>query len=46
MEMLVSCRHEFPQWRPTDLAKAIPELDSNGIDLLKVRSKATRLLGH
>eukprot|EP00959_Pyramimonas_sp_CCMP1952_P267358 5590096-Pyramimonas_sp.AAC.1 len=27
--------HEFPQWRPTDLAKAIPELDHNGIDLLK-----------
>jgi cyclin-dependent kinase len=27
--------HEFPQWRPQDLAKAIPELDEQGIDLLK-----------
>jgi len=33
--------HEFPQWRPQDLAKSIPELDADGIDLMQVRP-ATR----
>mmetsp|Transcript_19866 Transcript_19866/g.27545 ORF Transcript_19866/g.27545 Transcript_19866/m.27545 type:complete len:310 (-) Transcript_19866:271-1200(-) len=27
--------HEFPQWWPQDIALAVPELDPNGIDLLK-----------
>lgn len=27
--------HEFPQWKPQGLAKTIPELDPNGIDLLE-----------
>lgn len=26
--------HEFPQWKAQDLARVIPELDANGIDLL------------
>jgi hypothetical protein len=30
--------HEFPQWRPQDLAKSIPELDADGIDLMQVRT--------
>jgi len=27
--------HEFPQWKPQDLAKIVPQLDENGIDLLQ-----------
>ena len=27
--------HEFPQWKPQDLSKVIPPLDSHGIDLLQ-----------
>lgn len=27
--------HEFPQWKLQDLNKAVPELDNNGIDLLR-----------
>ena len=27
--------HEFPQWKPQDLSKVIPQLDSHGIDLLQ-----------
>jgi hypothetical protein len=34
--------HEFPQWRPQDLQKAIPELDADGIDLMQVRLHAPR----
>ena len=26
--------HEFPQWKPQDLARVIPELDAAGIDLM------------
>ena len=26
--------HEFPQWKPQDLSKVIPQLDEHGIDLL------------
>lgn len=26
--------HEFPQWKPQDLAHVIPELDADGIDLM------------
>ena len=26
--------HEFPQWKPQDLAKVIPQLDEDGIDLM------------
>ena len=26
--------HEFPQWKPQDLARVIPELDAHGIDLM------------
>ena len=27
--------HEFPQWKPQDLSKVIPQLDAHGIDLLQ-----------
>ena len=27
--------HEFPQWKPQDLHKVIPQLDDHGIDLLQ-----------
>ena len=27
--------HEFPQWKAQDLAKIVPQLDKNGIDLLQ-----------
>ena len=27
--------HEFPQWKPQDLGKVIPQLDAHGIDLLQ-----------
>jgi len=27
----------FPQWNAVDLARAVPSLDANGIDLLRVR---------
>ena len=26
--------HEFPQWKPQDLARVIPELNAHGIDLM------------
>ena len=26
--------HEFPQWKPQDLSRVIPELDAAGIDLM------------
>ena len=26
--------HEFPQWKPQDLSRVIPELDAQGIDLM------------
>lgn len=27
--------HAFPQWKPRDLARAYPDLGSDGVDLLK-----------
>lgn len=46
--------HEFPQWKPQDLAKVIPQLDEHGIDLLSKllvydpakRIHATEALSH
>ena len=35
--------HEFPQWKPQDLSRVIPELDAHGIDLMSVRSEAAVL---
>ena len=26
--------HEFPQWKPQDLSRVIPELNAHGIDLM------------
>eukprot|EP00249_Psilotum_nudum_P032225 c47492_g1_i1 orf=178-1095(-) len=26
--------HEYPQWQPTDISRAVPNLESNGVDLL------------
>lgn len=37
--------HEFPNWRPQDLAKAIPELDEHGIDLMKVQFYVPDVVG-
>ena len=31
----------FPQWAPVDLARAVPALDAHGIDLLRVRVRAS-----
>ena len=30
--------HEFPQWKPQSLARAVPTLEPEGIDLLSVSS--------
>jgi cyclin-dependent kinase len=46
--------HEFPQWKPQDLKKIVPQLDDNGIDLLQQmlefdpakRIHATEALNH
>jgi hypothetical protein len=28
--------HDYPQWQPQNLARAVPDLDPLGLDLLKV----------
>jgi hypothetical protein len=28
--------HAYPQWKPHNLARAVPELDPGGVDLLSV----------
>lgn len=28
--------HEYPQWNPQNLAKAVPNLEESGLDLLSV----------
>ena len=29
-------KSDFPKWNPKDLSEVLPELDADGIDLLKV----------
>lgn len=29
--------HEYPQWKPQSLARAVPTLEPEGLDLLSVR---------
>lgn len=46
--------HEFPRWKPQDLAKLVPQLDADGVDLLEKllrydpsrRIHASEALGH
>lgn len=28
--------HDYPQWQPQNLARAVPDMDPKGLDLLKV----------
>lgn len=32
---LTARRHEFPQWRPQDLARVFPSLEESGLELLR-----------
>jgi len=38
--------HEFPQWKPQSLARAVPTLEPEGIDLLSVSSLCLEALFH
>jgi hypothetical protein len=38
--------HEFPQWRPQDLALAVPGLNPAGLDLLAVSHSLPSLILH
>lgn len=36
--------HEFPQWKPQSLARVVPTLEPEGVDLLSVSSKSDYML--
>jgi hypothetical protein len=43
LEALPDYKTSFPQWSPQDLARVVPTLDKDGLDILNVRNIFFRL---